>query len=75
MMTIQCPMHPEESWYCPRCIELDAKGIANEADYQRGLRDGIKQERERCARICDAMELNRDPRDCAQAIRAEAEKP
>ena len=24
MMTIQCPMHTEEAWCCPRCIELAA---------------------------------------------------
>jgi hypothetical protein len=78
--------------YADKCAELIAAkdeaealrgklhNIRNEfpAVYQRGLRDGIKQERERCAEI--AKEHLCDEEGCAcwaviyRAIRAEAEK-
>jgi hypothetical protein len=70
MMMIQCPMHPEESWHCQKCIELDAKGISSEADYQRGLLAGIKQERERCATVHDPYDTPGIEWHCQDAPRS-----
>jgi len=42
--------------------------------YLIGHEEGFKQGLLRAAEICDEQMLNRDPSDCAIAIRAEAEK-
>lgn len=38
--------------------------------YKMGLRDGYAAAQEQAAKVCDDMMLNRDPADCAAAIRA-----
>ena len=68
-------MHPEEAWLCPTCIELDANGITNEADYERGLREGIKQGLLRAAAQFKTLsEAGWSDKAILEAIRAEAEK-
>jgi hypothetical protein len=49
---ISCPIHPDESWYCPVCLENADLGIENERDYRLGRLRGRREGMIEAAGIC-----------------------